>query len=56
MTRENLKKWIEEDGKTYAWVAREIIGCAETLVSTMSKNYGIQSNISKRKGIIMSRA
>jgi len=56
MTRENLKKWIEEEGKTYAWVAREVIGCAETLVSTMSKNYGIQSNISKRKGIIMSRA
>jgi len=56
MTRENLKKWIEDEGKTYAWVAREVIGCAETLVSTMSKNYGIQSNISKRKGIIMSRA
>lgn len=56
MTRENLKKWIEEEGKTYAWVAREVIGCAETLVSTMSKNYGIQSNISKRKGIIMSRS
>lgn len=55
MTRENLKKWIEEEGKTYAWVAREVIGCAETLVSTMSKNYGIQSKISKRKGIIMSR-
>lgn len=55
MTRENLKKWIEDDGKTYAWVAREMIGCAETLVSNMAKNYGIQSKNSKRRAFITAR-
>lgn len=55
MTRDNLKKWIEDEGNTFAWVAREMIGCAETLVSTMAKNYGIQSNISKKRGMIMAR-
>jgi type IV secretory pathway VirB10-like protein len=55
MTRDNLKKWIEDEGHTFAWVAREMIGCADTLVSTMAKNYGIQSNISKKRGIIMAR-
>jgi hypothetical protein len=56
MTRDNLKKWIEDEGHTFAWVAREMIGCADTLVSTMAKNYGIQSNISKKRGMIMGRA
>jgi hypothetical protein len=56
MTRENLKKWIEDEGHTFAWVAREMIGCADTLVSTMAKNYGIQSSISKKRGMIMGRA
>lgn len=55
MTRDNLKKWIEDEGHTFAWVAREMIGCADTLVSTMAKNYGIQSNISKKRGILMAR-
>ena len=55
MTRDNLKKWIEDDGKTYAAVARDIIGCAETLVSTMAKNYGIQSKNSKRRAFITGR-
>jgi hypothetical protein len=56
MTRDNLKKWIEDEGHTFAWVAREMIGCSDTLVSSMARNYGIQSNISKKRGIIMGRA
>jgi hypothetical protein len=56
MTRDNLKKWIEDEGHTFAWVAREMIGCSDTLVSSMAKNYGIQSNISKKRGIVMGRA
>ena len=53
MTRDNLKRWIEDEGKSYAWVAREMVGCADTLVSNMAKNYGIQSKISKHKGMLM---
>jgi hypothetical protein len=54
MIRDNLKRWIEDEGKSYAWVAREI-GCADTLVSSIAKNYGIQSKISKHKGILIAQ-
>jgi len=53
LTRENLKTWIEDEGKTYAWVAREMVGCAETQVSMIAKAYGIQSRISKKKGYLI---
>jgi len=56
MTRDNLKRWIEDEGRTFAWVAREMIGCPDTLVSNMAKNYGIQSRISKKRGILMGTA
>ena len=54
LTKENLKKWIEEDGKTYAWVAREKAGCPETQVAATAQMMGIKSKISKKRGMIMS--
>ena len=54
LTKENLKQWIEIEGKTYAWVAREKAGCPETQVAAQSQMMGIKSRISKTKGRIMS--
>ena len=54
LTKDNLKKWIEDEGHTYAWVAREKAGCAETQVAATAQMMGIKSKISKRRGIIMS--
>ena len=53
LTKENLKQWIEKEGRTYAWVAREKAGCAETQVAATAQMMGIKSAISKKRGIMM---
>jgi hypothetical protein len=53
LTKENLKQWIEDDGQTYAWVAREKAGCPETQVSATAHMMGIKSRISKKMGRTM---
>lgn len=54
LTKDNLKLWIEDEGKTYAWVAREKSGCPETQVAATAQMMGIKSKISRIKGRIMS--
>lgn len=46
LTKENLKKWIEDEKKTFAAVARECVGVSEIRVSSASKKFGIRSTIS----------
>ena len=53
LTKENLKQWIEDEGQTYAWVAREKAGCPETQVSATAQMMGIKSRISKKMGRTM---
>lgn len=53
LTKENLKQWIEDEGQTYAWVAREKAGCPETQVSAQANMMGIRSRISKKMGRTM---
>ena len=53
LTKENLEKWIEQECRTYAWVAREKAGCPETQVAATAQMMGIKSKISKKRGIIM---
>lgn len=53
LTKENLKKWIEDEGHTYAWVAREKAGCADTQVAAQAQMMGIKSKISKKRGMII---
>jgi hypothetical protein len=54
LTRDNLRQWIEEEGKTYAWVAREKAGCPETQVAAQAQMMGLKSRISKKLGRVMS--
>jgi hypothetical protein len=54
LTKENLRQWIEEEGKTYAWVAREKAGCPETQVAAQAQMMGLKSRISKKLGRVMS--
>jgi hypothetical protein len=56
LTKENLKQWIEVDGHTYAWVAREKAGCPDTQVAATAQMMGIKSKISKKKALIMSKS
>ena len=55
LTKENLKQWIEVEGHTYAWVAREKAGCKESQVAASAQMMGIKSKISKKKALIMSK-
>jgi hypothetical protein len=55
LTKENLQKWIVEEKHTFAWVAREKAGCPETQVSSVAKSMGIQSPISARRGLLVSK-
>ena len=53
LTKENLKQWIEVEGRTYAWVAREKAGCPDTQVAATAQMMGLKSTISRKRGIIM---
>ena len=55
LTKENLKKWIEDEGHTYSWVAREKAGCPVAQVTAISKSFGIESKITKKQAMIMIR-
>ena len=55
LTKENLKKWIEDEGNTYAWVAREKAGCPDTQVAATAQMMGIKSAISKKRGMIIAK-
>jgi hypothetical protein len=53
LTKDNLKQWIEQEGHTYAWVAREKAGCPDTQVAATAQMMGVKSKISKRRGMVM---
>jgi hypothetical protein len=53
LTKENLKQWIEVEGHTYAWVAREKAGCKESQIAATAQMMGIKSRITKKKALIM---
>lgn len=53
LTKDNLKHWIEVEGRTYAWVAREKAGCPESQVAATAQMMGVKSKISKKRGIMM---
>jgi hypothetical protein len=49
LTKENLKQWIEVEGQTFAWVAREKAGVPDHQVAATAKALGIQSAKSKQR-------
>jgi len=53
LTKENLKKWIEEDNRTYSYIAREYVGCKDSEVSAMAKAFGIENT---RKNVMIQNA
>jgi len=53
LTKDNLKQWIEIEGHTYAWVAREKAGCKESQIAATAQMMGIKSRITKKKALIM---
>lgn len=56
LTKENLEKWILQEHRTYAYIAREYVGCPEALVSETARAYGIQSENYIRRKLIIAKA
>ena len=54
LTADNLRKWIIDEKRTYAYVAREYIGLPEAQVSAAAKKHGIKSTITKKRAILSS--
>jgi hypothetical protein len=55
LTRENLEKWIRDQGLTYAAVAREHVGCSSELVATTAKAFGIKSANAQKRAVFIAR-
>ena len=53
MTKENLRQWLEKEGRSYSQVARDIVGLPEATVSEEAKKLGIQSAAAKRRAAIL---
>jgi len=49
LTKENLERWIIQDSRTYAYIAREYVGLPEAMVSETAKAFGIQTEVSKKR-------
>ena len=53
LTKENLKKWIEEEGRTFCYISREYVGCKDSEVSAAAKLFGIDTT---RKNVTVKNA
>lgn len=49
LTRENLQKWISEEQRTFAYVARMYVGCPEHQVKAAAKAFEIVSVLDETK-------
>ena len=52
LTQENLKKWLEKDERTYAYIARELVGVSEGVVSATAQKFGLKSSVNKKRAMI----
>ena len=48
-----MRKWVVEEKKTFAAIARENVGLPDVVVAAEAKKYGIQSDMSKRRAAIL---
>jgi len=55
LTAENIKKWIEEEKRTFAFVAREYLGLPEATVADFAKEHGVKSTITKKRAILSAK-
>jgi hypothetical protein len=53
LTEANMRKWVVEEKKTFAAIAREYVGLSDGVVASEAKKYGLQSDIAKRRAAIM---
>ncbi len=52
LTEANLRKWVVDEKKTFAAIAREYVGLSDSVIAAEAKKYGLQSDTSKRRAMI----
>lgn len=52
LSKESLKKWVEEEGLTYAQIARDHVGLPADQIASLAKGYGFQSPVVKRRAML----
>jgi hypothetical protein len=52
LTAESIKRWVEDEGRTFAYVAREYVGLPEATVADFAKSHGVKSKISKSRAML----
>jgi len=55
LTPESIKRWVEDEGRTFAYVAREYVGLPEATVADFAKSHGVKSKISKSRAILSAK-
>jgi hypothetical protein len=55
LTVDAMRTWIQTEGRTYAYVAREHVGLPEAVVAAFAKKHAITSSITKKRAIMASR-
>ena len=53
LTEANMRKWVVEEKKTFAAIAREYVGLSDSVIASEAKKYGLQSDIAKRRVAVM---
>jgi hypothetical protein len=44
-----MRKWVVDEKKTFAAIARDYVGLSDVVIASEAKKYGIQSHIAKRR-------
>jgi len=53
LTEANMRKWVVDEKKTFAAIAREYVGLSDGVIASEAKRYGLQSDIAKRRAAII---
>jgi hypothetical protein len=53
LTEVNMRKWIVDEKKTFAAIAREYVGLSDGVIASEAKRYGLQSDIAKRRAALI---
>ena len=52
LTKESLKKWVEDEVLTYAQIARDHVGLPADQIASLAKGYGFQIHIVKKRAML----
>lgn len=52
LTKESLKKWVEDEVLTYAQIARDHVGLPADQIASLAKGYGFQSPVVKKRAML----